>query len=165
MCVLKTNLGYFQPVTSNMGLEELKWQQIPFSKEQLFKKSNKDVSRETLNQIELYLLGSLQSFSIPLDLSNWSPKMVRWFTTLSKVPYGKTISYKQLAYEWGNITASRAAGDACKRNPVPIIIPCHRILNVNGRIGLYSGGNCKTPNSKENIKRKRWLIELETNNN
>jgi len=164
MYVLKTNLGYFQPLTSNTGLKELKWQQMPFSKEQLFNKSDKDVSRETLNQIELYLLGSLQNFSIPLDFSNWSPKMVKWFTTLSKVQYGKTISYKELAYEWGNIRASRAAGDACKRNPIPIIIPCHRILNINGQIGRYSGGNRKTPDSKENINRKRWLINLETNN-
>ena len=164
MYVLKTNLGYFQPVTSNMGLKELKWQQMPFSKDQLFNESNKCVSRETLNQIELYLLGSLQKFCIPLDFSNWSPKMVRWFKTLSKVPYGKTISYKELAYEWGNIRASRAAGDACKRNPIPIIIPCHRILNINGTIGRYSGGNHKTPDSEKNINRKRWLIELETNN-
>ena len=164
MYVLKTNLGYFQPLTSNTGLKELKWQQMPFSKEQLFNKSDKDVSRETLNQIELYLLGSLQNFSIPLDFSNWSPKMVKWFTTLSKVQYGKTISYKELAYEWGNIRASRAAGDACKRNPIPIIIPCHRILNINGQIGRYSGGNRKTPDSKENINRKRWLINLEINN-
>ena len=164
MYVLKTNLGYFQPLTSNTGLKELKWQQMPFSKEQLFNKSDKDVSRETLNQIELYLLGSLQNFSIPLDFSNWSPKMVKWFTTISKVQYGKTISYKELAYEWGNIRASRAAGDACKRNPIPIIIPCHRILNINGQIGRYSGGNRKTPDSKENINRKRWLINLETNN-
>ena len=164
MYVLKTNLGYFQPLTSNTGLKELKWQQMPFSKEQLFNKSDKDVSRETLNQIELYLLGSLQNFSIPLDFSNWSPKMVKWFTTLSRVQYGKTISYKELAYEWGNIRASRAAGDACKRNPIPIIIPCHRILNINGQIGRYSGGNRKTPDSKENINRKRWLINLEINN-
>ena len=164
MYVLKTNLGYFQPLTSHTGLKELKWQQMPFSNKQLFNKSNKDVSRETLNQIELYLLGSLQNFSIPLDFSNWTPKMVKWFTTLSKVQYGKTISYKELAYEWGNIKASRAAGDACKRNPIPIIIPCHRILNINGKIGCYSGGDCKTPDSKENINRKRWLINLETNN-
>ena len=164
MYVLKTNLGYFQPVTSNMGLKELKWQQIPFSKEQLCNKSEEDVSRETLYQIQLYLLGSLQNFSIPLDFSNWSPKMVKWFTTLSRVPYGKTISYKELAYEWGNSRASRAAGDACKRNPIPIIIPCHRILNINGKIGRYSGGNRKVSNSKENINRKRWLIELETSN-
>ena len=165
MYVLKTNLGYIQPLTSNKGLKELKWQQMPFSKEQLFDKSNKDVSRETLNQLQLYLLGSLRNFSIPLDFSNWSPKMVKWFTTLSKVQYGKTISYKELAYEWGNIRASRAAGDACKRNPIPIIIPCHRILNINGQIGRYSGGNRKTPDSKENINRKRWLINLEINNN
>ncbi len=164
MYVLKTNLGYFQPLTSNTGLKELRWQQMPFSKEQLFDKSNKDVSRETLNQIELYLLGSLQNFSIPLDFSTWSQKMVKWFATLSKVQYGKTISYKELAYEWGNIRASRAAGDACKRNPIPIIIPCHRILNINGKIGSYSGGDSKTPDSKENINRKRWLINLETNN-
>ena len=165
MYVLKTNLGYFQPVASNMGLKELKWQQMPFSNERLFKNSNENVSRETLNQIKLYLLGSLQTFSIPLDFSNWSLKMVKWFTTLSKVPYGKTISYKELANEWGNIRASRAAGDACKRNPIPIIIPCHRILNAGGKISRYSGGNRETPESKENIKRKHWLIELETNNN
>ena len=165
MCVLKTNLGYFQPVTSNIGLKELKWQQIPFSDKQLLNMSDKDVSRETLNQIELYLLGSLRKFSIPLDFSDWSPKMVRWFTTISKVTYGKTISYKELAYEWGNVKASRAAGDACKRNPIPIIIPCHRILNINGKIGCYSGGNRETPNSKENMNRKRWLIKLETNIN
>ena len=165
MYVLKTNLGYFQPVTSNMGLKELKWQQMPFSNEQLFNKSNENVSRETLNQIELYLLGYLQNFSIPLDFSNWSLKMVKWFKTLSKVPYGETISYKDLANEWGNIRASRAAGDACRRNPIPIIIPCHRILNISGKIGHYSGGNRKTPDSKENIKRKRWLIDLEANNN
>ena len=162
MYVLKTNLGYFQPLTSNKGLKELRWQQMPFSKEQLFDKSNKDVSRETLNQLELYLSGSLQKFSIPLDFSNWSPKMVKWFTTLSKVQYGKTISYKELAYEWGNIKASRAAGDACKRNPIPIIIPCHRILSINEKIGRYSGGDPKTPDGKENINRKRWLINLET---
>ena len=162
MYVLKTNLGYFQPVASNMGLKELKWQQIPFSNKQLFKNSNEHVSRETLNQIKLYLLGSLQTFSIPLDFSNWSLKMVKWFTTLSKVQYGKTISYKELAYEWGNIKASRAAGDACKRNPIPIIIPCHRILSINEKIGRYSGGDPKTPDRKENINRKRWLINLET---
>ena len=162
MYILKTNLGYFQPVTSNMGLKELKWQQMPFSQKQLSYKSNEYVSRETLNQLELYLSGSLQKFSIPLDFSNWSPKMVKWFTTLSKVQYGKTISYKELAYEWGNIKASRAAGDACKRNPIPIIIPCHRILSINEKIGRYSGGDPKTPDGKENINRKRWLINLET---
>ena len=165
MYVLKTNLGYIQPLTSNKGLKELKWQQMPFSKQHFFNKSNKDVSRETLNQIELYLLGSLQNFSIPLDFSNWSPKMVRWFTTISKVSYGQTISYKKLANQWGNVKASRAAGDACRRNPIPIIVPCHRILNINGKIGRYSGGNRKTPNSKENINRKLWLIEMETNVN
>ena len=165
MYVLKTDLGYFQPVTSNMGLKELRWQQMPFSNEQLFNKSNENVSRETLDQLELYLLGYLQNFSIPLDFSNWSLKMVKWFKTLSRVPYGETISYKELANEWGNIRASRAAGDACRRNPIPIIIPCHRILNISGKIGHYSGGNRKTPESKENIKRKRWLIDLEANNN
>ena len=91
--------------------------------------------------------------------------MVRWFTTISKVTYGKTVSYKELAYGWGNVKASRAAGDACKRNPIPIIIPCHRVLNINGKIGFYSGGNRETPNSIENVNRKRWLIKLESNIN
>ena len=75
----------------------------------------------------------------------------------------KKLPFEEISdHEWGNIEASRAVGDACKRNPIPIIIPCHRILSINEKIGRYSGGDPKTPDGKENINRKLWLINLET---
>ena len=90
--------------------------------------------------------------------------MTRWFKTLTLVPYGQTTSYQSLAKKWGDLKAARAAGQACKRNPMPIIIPCHRILNKNGTINQYSGGGRENPTSNENLARKLWLLNLEAKN-
>ena len=164
MQTLKTDLGYFLPITTSIGLKELRWQKTPFVKLVNNECENCDVSCETINQLNLYLLGSLRSFSVPIDLNGWSATMVCWFKTLTLIPYGKTISYKDLASNWGNGKAARAAGQACRRNPIPIIIPCHRVISASGAVNLYSGGNRDNPSSIENLKRKKWLIQLETRN-
>ena len=162
--MIKTELGYFWPVTSPTGLKELRWQQTPFSEQLSLENENQDVSCETLKQLEKYLSGSLTRFSIPIDFSGWSSTMRRWFNTLALVRYGQTSSYRGLAKQWGNIKATRAAGQACRKNPIPIIIPCHRILNANGFISQYSGGSSGNPSSSENLERKRWLLDLEAKN-
>ena len=161
---LKTQLGYILPVTSNVGLKELKCQRMPFSKNLNIPVSNLEVSRETIYQMDCYFSGTLTKFSIPFDFSDWSSQMRKWFSTLCQIPYGKTISYRELAHRWGNENASRAAGQACKRNPIPIIIPCHRVVNSDGKSEHYSLGNIKTSTSKENISKKLWLISLEKEN-
>ena len=69
---LKTRLGYILPITSTIGLKELKWQRGPFTKSLNLPVSNLEVSRETINQINGYFSGSLTKFSIPLDFSDWS---------------------------------------------------------------------------------------------
>ena len=164
MNVIKTELGYFWPVTSSKGLKELRWQQTPFSDYLSHQDENQDVSRETTEQLKQYLSGRLAHFSIPIDFSDWSSAMARWFRTLPLVPYGQTTSYQGLAEQWGNIKAARAAGRACRKNPIPIIIPCHRILNTNGSISQYSGGCRENPTASENLARKKWLLNLETDN-
>ena len=164
MNTIKTELGYFLPITSSVGLKELRWQQTPFSTEQGLEEENQDVSCETIEQLEKYLSGTLTHFSILIDYSSCSFAMKGWFKTLILVPYGQTTSYKGLAKQWGNIKAVRAAGQACRKNPIPIIIPCHRILNTNGFIGQYSGGSSGNPSSSENLERKRWLLDLEAKN-
>ncbi len=68
-----------------------------------------------------------------------------------KIPYGKTISYLELARRVGDIRALRAVGGANARNPVPIIIPCHRVIGADGRLMGYGGG----------LKVKKWLLEHE----
>ncbi len=161
MKFLKTDIGYFAPVTSNLGLKELKWQRRPFLDDSFVLDFDEKVSRETLYQLRHYLSGSLKHFSIPFDFSDWTTQMTRWFFTLYQVPYGKTITYQDLACNWGNRRASRAAGQACRRNPIPIIIPCHRITNINEKNKHYSGRNSDKPSLKENTDIKQWLINLE----
>ena len=164
MKFLKTRLGYVLPITSSVGLRELKWQQSPFSKNLDIPCFNSEVSRETINQINCYFFGSLTKFSIPLDLSDWSEQMKKWFYTLNQIPYGTTVSYRELAYKWGNERASRAAGQACRKNPIPIIIPCHRVVNNDDRIKNYSLENKSKSTLKENIETKLLLINLEKRN-
>jgi len=77
------------------------------------------------------------------------------------VPFGHVITYKEFAHRWGNIKAARAAGQACRRNPLPIILPCHRIVHADGKFNNYSGGDKTHPRDSNNIKRKQWLIDLE----
>ena len=161
---MKTKLGYFFPVTSNIGLKALKWQQNPFSENLLEPTENKDVSRETINQLNFYFSGRLKEFSIPIDFSDCSVKAKKWFCALCKISYGETISYKELACRWGNYKAFRTAGQMCKRNPIPIIIPCHRITSANSNKIYYSGGSTNGPTFKNNIDRKQWLMNLEEKN-
>ena len=113
--------------------------------------------------IEIFFLNNqLTDFTVPLDLSRYSPAFVRWLSVLSAVPFGHVISYKEFALRWGNVKAARAAGQACRRNPLPIILPCHRVVQSNGKFYNYSGGDRKNYKNSTNIKRKQWLINFES---
>ena len=151
-------LGYMRACSNNTGLYRLDWQQKPFIKADY----ENDVSRETIRQIEHYCNGQLSDFTVPLDLSSYSPALIRWLSVLATVPFGVVITYKEFAQRWGNIKAARAAGQACRRNPLPIILPCHRIVQADGKFDNYSGGNKANPKDPNNLFRKQWLIDLES---
>ena len=155
-----TRLGYMRAISSGSGLKLLEWQQTPFDKPDM----PDHVSRETISQLKAYLDGQLEQFSIPLDLALISTKLKGWLITLQTIPYGQTVTYADFAEKWGNRKAARAAGDACRRNPIPIIIPCHRVIKSDGSFDNYSGGDNTHPSDPENIKRKQWLIQMETTN-
>ena len=154
---MTTSLGYMRARSSTEGLYALDWQQTPFTTAD----TENDVSRETIHQLTIYLQGKLQAFTLPLDLSQHSQAFCKWLEVMLAIPYGQTVSYKDFARRWGNEKAARAAGQACQRNPLPIILPCHRVVQSNGTFDNYSGGDKTTPRDPENIKRKQWLIELE----
>jgi methylated-DNA-[protein]-cysteine S-methyltransferase len=80
-----------------------------------------------------------------------TPFQLRVWQELRKIPFGTAISYRELAQRAGNLKASRAVGQANAVNPLPIIIPCHRVINADGALGGYSSG----------LDRKRWLLEHE----
>ena len=151
-------LGYMRACSNDTGLYRIDWQQKPFMKAD---KEN-DVSRETIRQIKHYFNSRLSVFKVPLDLSGYSPSLVKWFSVLAAVPFGDVITYKEFAKRWGNIKAARAAGQACRRNPLPIILPCHRIVQADGNFDNYSGGDKTNPKNPDNINRKQWLINLES---
>ncbi len=78
--------------------------------------------------------------SLPLAWPNFTPFTQKVLSKLETIPYGQTLSYQELALEVGHPKASRAVGNACGRNPFPLIIPCHRILASNCRLGGFSQG-------------------------
>lgn len=90
-------------------------------------------------EIQLYLEGKLKEFQTRLDLSSGTPFQISVWRGLLKVPYGTVTTYGEVAKRVGNPHAARAVGNAVGANPLPIIVPCHRVVATNG-LGGYSGG-------------------------
>jgi methylated-DNA-[protein]-cysteine S-methyltransferase len=107
------------------------------------------VLKETATQLEEYFAGERTEFDLPMELDGTDFQREVW-TELTRIPYGETISYGELARRVGRPNGPRAVGQANGRNPVPIIVPCHRVLASDG-IGGYGGG----------LKVKRALLALE----
>jgi methylated-DNA-[protein]-cysteine S-methyltransferase len=94
---------------------------------------------DVISQLTEYFAGRLQQFELSLT-PNGTPFQQRVWRALPDVPYGVTISYGQLAARIGQPTASRAVGLANGSNPLPIVIPCHRVIGANGKLTGYGGG-------------------------
>jgi methylated-DNA-[protein]-cysteine S-methyltransferase len=94
---------------------------------------------EVQKEIKAYLAGSGREFLTPLDLRGTPFQKAVW-EELCKIPYGETRAYGQIAAQVGNPLAARAVGMACNRNPVAIIVPCHRVVGSDGRLVGYAGG-------------------------
>ena len=95
--------------------------------------------REPVRQLRSYFAGDLENFDLPL-VPEGTPFQQKVWLELCKIPYGDTISYGELARRIGNPNASRAVGLANGSNPIPIIIPCHRVIGSNGKLTGYGGG-------------------------
>jgi len=96
-------------------------------------------NRKALSQMRKYLKGELKRFSCPLDLEG-TPFQKRVWSALLKIPYGQTRSYKDIAKAIGHRKAFRAVGNANGSNPIPLIVPCHRVIESNGGLGGYGQG-------------------------
>ncbi|WP_416666490.1 methylated-DNA--[protein]-cysteine S-methyltransferase [Egbenema bharatensis] len=101
-------------------------------------------------QLSAYFAGTLTEFDLPLQLQG-TPFQQRVWAALQTIPYGSTLSYGELAQKIGQPKASRAVGLANGRNPVSIIVPCHRVIGANGKLTGYGGG----------VERKQWLLNHE----
>jgi len=108
--------------------------------------------QQTIQQLQEFFCGTRNEFDLPLDLVGTPFQQSVWQQLLT-IPYGATISYGQHAQNIGRPKALRAVGAAIGRNPVSIIVPCHRVVGSNGAITGYAGG----------IERKQTLLAFETN--
>ena len=95
--------------------------------------------KETMRQLRAYFAGKLERFDLPLAPQG-TPFQLDVWRRLCEIPYGETISYGELARKIGNPNASRAVGLANGSNPIPIVIPCHRVIGSNGKLTGYGGG-------------------------
>ena len=106
--------------------------------------------KDVAAQLDAYFAGELSSFDVEMNLVG-TPFQQNVWSRLCEIPYGETISYGELARRIGNPKASRAVGLANGRNPVAIIVPCHRVIGAKGSLTGYGGG----------LERKTWLLEHE----
>ncbi len=105
---------------------------------------------ETKQQLTAYFAGTLTEFDVPLQMQGTIFQQRVW-EALKSIPYGATLSYGELAQQIGQPKASRAVGLANGRNPISIVVPCHRVIGANGKLTGYGGG----------IERKQWLLNHE----
>lgn len=113
-----------------------------------------ELLRETAHQLDAYFQRKLTKFDLPLLLEGTEFQKKVWHV-LMKIPYGMTQSYSEIAKEIGCPKGARAVGMAAHRNPLPIIIPCHRVIGFSGKLVGYAGG----------LEIKRGLLDLEINHN
>ena len=112
-----------------------------------------DKTKAILEQIKNYLDGQRPSFDIQTDISDLTDFQQRVLKATQQIPRGRIVTYMEIAREIGNPKAVRAVGQALGRNPIPIVIPCHRVIASNGSLGGYSGGG--------GLETKSKLLQLE----
>ncbi|HOJ09702.1 MAG TPA: methylated-DNA--[protein]-cysteine S-methyltransferase [Clostridiales bacterium] len=110
--------------------------------------------QECIRQFDEYFAGRLRNFTVDIVINRGTDFQKKVWNTLREIPYGETSSYALVAEKIGNRKAVRAVGNANNRNPISIIIPCHRVIGSDGSLVGYGGG----------LWRKKWLLEHERTN-
>ena len=110
-----------------------------------------DSINELITKLDDYFSGERHNIDFPIDLNSMTHFGKKVLMACSKVGYGETLSYGELALRAGSPKASRAVGTVMSKNPLPIVIPCHRVISASGKIGGYTGG----------LHKKRLLMTIE----
>jgi methylated-DNA-[protein]-cysteine S-methyltransferase len=131
-----TPVGPLRIVASERGLQRLEWSEgEPIGPRALV--------NETRGQLDEYFAGRRKTFELPLELVGTDFQRRAWLA-LAEIPYGETRTYAEQARRLGLADGARAVGSANARNPLPIVIPCHRLVGANGNLTGYAGGlDCK----------------------
>jgi methylated-DNA-[protein]-cysteine S-methyltransferase len=149
------NVFYYDTKIGKIGIAEQEGSitDIFFGNEQLPAEpieKETPIIKEAAKQLEEYFSGIRKDFDLPLSPKGTEFQLATW-KALTTIPYGETRSYKQMAEQIGNTKACRAIGLANNRNPIAIVIPCHRVIGSKGTLVGYGGG----------LELKKYLLELE----
>lgn len=147
-------VGELTIVVSRKGVRALLWQDEPMTRAsaptEFEASAAPPVMKQAKKQLAEYFAGKRTRFQLPLDLKGTGFQLKAW-QALRKIPYGKTWSYQEQARRVGDPRKARAVGAANGRNPVSIIVPCHRVIGKNGHLTGFGAG----------LDAKRFLLQLE----
>jgi methylated-DNA-[protein]-cysteine S-methyltransferase len=147
-------VGKLKLVASETGLMAILWENDNPRRvrlDDLVEDNHQSILVETERQLTEYFAGKRDVFSIPLDMRGTAFQKDVW-RALQEIPFGKTLSYGQIAKLLGRPKASRAVGAANGRNPISIVVPCHRVIGSSGKLTGFAGG----------LETKAHLLNLET---
>ena len=145
-----TPIGELTLVATDAGLREVRWpgEHPP---DAAVEQPRDPVLAAAAEQLRAWFAGARTAFDLPLDLAAATAFQRRAWLALAEIPYATTRSYGEQARMLGAPRAARAVGAANGRNPLPIVLPCHRVVGANGSLTGYGGG----------LDRKEWLLRLE----
>ncbi|OGT60280.1 MAG: cysteine methyltransferase [Gammaproteobacteria bacterium RIFCSPHIGHO2_12_FULL_63_22] len=150
--IIPSPVGPLLVAADGAGLRLIEFQnpRHPFKREPDWREADDEVLQRTRTQLDEYFAGRRRQFELPLAPRGTDFQRRVW-SALAGIGYGETISYLQLATRIGNPTATRAVGAANGRNPLPIVLPCHRVIGANGSLTGFGGG----------LPTKQFLLQLE----
>jgi methylated-DNA-[protein]-cysteine S-methyltransferase len=140
--VMQSPVGNLKLVASDQGLVAILWQNDKPSRvrlNELVEDTTHPILLDTERELGEYFAGKRRGFSVPLDMRGTAFQKNVWHALLA-IPFGETRSYGQLAKQLGNPQAMRAVGAANGRNPISIIVPCHRVIGSSGKLTGFAGG-------------------------
>ncbi len=147
---IHTPIGFLWLDADESGLTAVSFQPISESES-----ANQRILTRTQEQFEEYFAGKRKEFEVPLSIKRGTPFQQNVWKALSTIPYGEIRTYKEVAVAVDSPKAVRAIGQANRTNPLPIVIPCHRVIGQNGKLTGYMG------NATDGVEIKRQLLLLE----
>ena len=147
-CELETPIGILTIIEENNAITKIVFGSI--EKRETMQENETPLLKETKKQLTEYFEGTRNEFQIPCNPKGTEFQKDVW-QELQNIPYGETSTYQEIAFSIGNVRACRSVGRANNKNPIPIIIPCHRVIGKNNKLLGYAGG----------MQIKEFLLRLE----
>lgn len=148
-----TPVGDLRLAASDLGLVAVEWADSQPDFDSYLPHSDLESVAPYVNELQEYFTGGRREFRFPIDWSVFRPFQKDALQRVFRIPYGETRTYAEIAIEMDRPRAYRAVGRANATNPMPIVIPCHRLIGTDGKLHGYGGG--------EGLKTKEWLLKME----